>query len=311
MADPSPIRSVLICGYGVMGRGVAGTFAENGFTTTVLSRRADELHELPSGVEAVKEPPEAPPDLIIEFAPEDVPTKQAVYRELEAAYPSDDVLIATGTSGLDLVELAEGMSHPKRFLGVHYFFPADTTPMAEVMAGPATPAAWVDRTAEALARSGKRTISLYKPIAGFLINRLQHAILHETYYLIENGVASAEEIDRAAIEMLGPRMCLTGITQQKDISGLTIHGLAQRSIVPRLYHNNEPNPMLQGMIERGEDGLGAGKGFYDWQGCDPEVVRRESAERLTTLLDYLKSGIDPRNPDNVPTPRDLDSLKAG
>ena len=256
MADPSPIRSVLICGYGVMGRGVAGTFAENGFKTTVLSRRADELNELPASVEVVKKPPEAPPDLIIEFVPEappdliiefvpeDIATKQVVYRDLEAAYPSDDVLIATGTSGLDLVELAEGMSHPMRFLGVHYFFPADTAPVAEVMAGPATPEAWVDRVAEALQRSGKQTISLYKPIPGFLINRLQHAILHETYYLIENGVASAADIDRAVIEMLGPRMCLTGIIQQKDISGLTIHGLAQRSIVPRLYHNKEPNPML-------------------------------------------------------------------
>ena len=79
--------------------------------------------------------PKEAPDLVIEFAPEDTRVKQAVYAEVEAAYPDDTPLIASGTSGLDLVELARRMKRPERFLGVHYFMPADTAPVVEVMAG--------------------------------------------------------------------------------------------------------------------------------------------------------------------------------
>jgi len=108
------------------------------------------------------------------------------------------------------------------------------------MAGLATSRAEVDRVADALRRTGKEPVVLYKPIVGFLVNRLQHAILHEAYYLIEAGVASAEDIDHAARRMLAPRMCLNGLIQQKDISGLKIHADAQESIVPKLFHNATP-----------------------------------------------------------------------
>ncbi|MSQ19339.1 MAG: hypothetical protein EXR39_07195 [Betaproteobacteria bacterium] len=168
-----------------------------------------------------------PPDLLIEFVPEDVPTKQAVYREIEAAYPTEDFILASGTSGLDLVELARRMQRPERFIGLHYFMPADKTLVVEVMAGPNSPQAAVDDTARLLERTGKEPVLLYRPIVGFLVNRLQHAILHEAYYLIEAGVASAADIDHAARRMLAPRMCLNGLIQKKDINGLKIHADAQ------------------------------------------------------------------------------------
>src|SRR5229473_4535279 len=287
----APIQTVLIYGYGVMGRGVAKTFADAGFAAIVRSGRASKLTGLPANTTAVERLPEKAPDLIIEFVPEDVRAKQAAYAEIEAAYPGnapgDAPLIATGTSGLDLVELARKMKRPERFLGVHYFMPADTAPVVEVMAGLATSRADVDRVADALRRTGKEPVVLYKPIVGFLVNRLQHAILHEAYYLIEAGVASAEDIDHAARRMLAPRMCLNGLIQQKDISGLKIHADAQASIVPRLFHNGVPNPMLQAMVARGETGLSAGKGFYDWGGCDVERKRERVSRALTALLAFL------------------------
>lgn len=291
------IQTVLIYGYGVMGRGVAATFAASGFTTLVKSSRAGKLASLPASLSAVERLPEDPPDLVIEFVPEDVRVKQGVYAEIEAAWPGSAPLVASGTSGLDLVELARGMKQPERFLGVHYFMPADTAPVVEVMAGLATPRADVDRVADALRRTGKEPVVLYKPIVGFLVNRLQHAILHEAYYLIEAGVASAEDIDHAARRMLAPRMCLNGLIQQKDISGLRIHADAQRSIVPKLFHNATPNPMLQDMVRRGETGLSAGKGFYDWSGCDVEAVRKQASSQLAKLLEFLKTGI------GAPAPR--------
>jgi 3-hydroxybutyryl-CoA dehydrogenase len=247
------IRTVLICGYGVMGRGVAGTFAATGFRTLIHSRRAYALTDLPAGALATAhfdELRDERPDLAIEFAPESLEAKAAVYQQLEAAFPDEELIIATGTSGLDLVRLAATLIRPECFLGMHYFMPADTSPVVEVMAGPQTPAALVDRVANAVEATGKDALRLYKPTIGFVVNRLQHAILHEAYYLIEAGVTSAAEIDRAARTLLAPRMCLNGLIRQKDLSGLRIHADAQRSIVPALFHNGIPNPMLQAFVDK-------------------------------------------------------------
>ena len=186
------IHSVLIYGYGVMGRGVARTFAANGFDTIIRSSRAATLKDVPKGARAVDRLPDAPPDLVLELVPEDVATKQKVYAEVEAAYPDAEVILATGTSGLDLVELAKPLRHPERFLGLHYFMPADQALVVEVMAGPQTPRALVDAAADMLRQTGKEPVVLYKPIVGFLVNRLQHAILHEAYYLIEAGVTHGQ-----------------------------------------------------------------------------------------------------------------------
>src|ERR1700732_1747376 len=112
------IGSVLICGYGVMGQGVATTFAAAGFRTFILSRRADSLANLPSGARAVSRLEQLGgegPDLAIEFAPEAVDAKQAFYRQLEDACPESDLVIATGTSGFDLVRLASSLVRPERF----------------------------------------------------------------------------------------------------------------------------------------------------------------------------------------------------
>jgi len=153
-------------------------------------------------------------------------------------------------------------------------------------------------------RTGKEPVVLYKPIVGFLVNRLQHAILHEAYYLIENGVASAADIDHAARRLLAPRMCLNGLIQQKDISGLKIHADAQASIVPELFHNNAPNPMLQAMAAHGETGLAAGKGFYDWDGCDLNAVRKQASAQLTRLMQFLDTEMPKAQPGTEPKPRD-------
>ena len=298
------IQTVLIYGYGVMGRGVASTFAKAGFDTIIRSSRAAELKDLPAGVRAVAKLPETPPDLVLELVPEEVKTKQAVYLEVEAAYPGADVIIATGTSGLDLVELAKPLKHPERFVGLHYFMPADQALVVEVMAGPSTPAALVDLCTEVLRRTGKEPVVLYKPIVGFLVNRLQHAILHEAYYLIEAGVASAADIDHAARRMLAPRMCINGLIAQKDLSGLSIHAGAQASIVPELFHNGIPNPMLQDMVKRGETGTAVGKGFYSWDGCDTEAVRKQASVQLAKLTEFLDSDVFKPAPRTQPKPRD-------
>jgi 3-hydroxybutyryl-CoA dehydrogenase len=301
-ARAAPITRVMIVGAGVMGLGVARSFAESGFHTSIWSRRANSLSDLPRGVEAVAALPAGPPDLVIENVPEDIAIKREVYRALEAAYPPD-VIIATNTSGLSLDELASELRHPERFLGAHYFQPADVFPMVEVIAATKTAPGVVARVAAAMRRTGKEPIRVRKPVQGFLINRLQHAILHEAYHLIETGVASAQEIDAVAKQLLGPRMCVTGLIEQKDIGGLEIHAAAQRAIVPALAHTNAPIAYVQDMVSRGETGLKSGQGFYDWSTCDSASVSAQATARLRQLLHYLEHDLPQAAPDTIPRDR--------
>jgi 3-hydroxybutyryl-CoA dehydrogenase len=279
-----------------MGSGIVRSFASAGFKASVVSRRAAAIADLPEGVTASVDLPAAAPDLVIETVEEDVDVKRSVYYAVEAAYPPTTV-IGTNTSGLPLAALASGLSHPERFVGVHWFQPAEVFPMVEVVAGPAASRETVDRVARAIMRTGKEPIVLYEPIIGYVINRLQHCILHEAYHMIASGIASAETIDKVARVMLGPRMCITGLVEQKDIGGLTVHALAQRSIVPALEHTSVPNAMLQAMIACGDTGLDAGRGFYDWSMFDPKEVRGDVAARLRALLGMLRAlgpGMQPR-----------------
>lgn len=297
-----PIRRVLVAGYGVMGRGIAKSFAERGFETWVLSRRAKSLTDLPKGVTAVDALPQAVPDLVVETVEEEVPRKHEIYRAIEQAYPAH-VIVGTNTSGLGLDELSAAFRAPERFCGIHYFQPADVFPMVEVIAGPKMPRAMVDRVADAIRRCGKEPIVQMRAVPGFLINRLQHAILHEAYHLISTGVCTPHEVDLVAKWMLGPRMCVTGLIEQKDISGLTIHAKAQQAIVPHLAHDRTPNPWVQQMIAGGDLGLKTGRGFYDWSDCDAKAVAEQASQRVQAVLAFLEQMQAKTAPATTPQPR--------
>lgn len=297
-----PIKRVLVAGYGVMGRGIAKSFADGGFETWVLSRRAKALADLPKGVRAADALPKEVPDLVIETVEEEVARKREIYQAVEAAYPPS-VVVGTNTSGLMLEDLAAELKAPERFCGIHYFQPADVFPMVEVIAGPQTPRAVIDRVADAIRRTGKDPIVQMRAVPGFLVNRLQHAILHEAYHLISSGVCTPAEVDMVAKWMLGPRMCVTGLIEQKDISGLTIHAKAQQAIVPHLAHDRTPNPWVQQMIGGGDLGLKTGRGFYDWANCDAKAVASQAAQRVEAVLAFLKQMQAKTAPATTPQPR--------
>jgi len=278
-------ESMVIVGGGVMGQGIARLFAGAGIAVTLVDPR-DVPVPHPAVAVARGLPPDAHPDLIVEAVFEDRDAKLAVYREVEALYRGRPVL-ATNTSGLPLDELAGPLFYPQRFLAMHFFMPADVFPMIEVVRGVRTEDAAVAVALAAVRRAGREPILLQRAINGYLINRLQHAILHEAYHLIEDGIATPEMIDKVAKRLLGPRMCITGLVEQKDIAGLGMHAQAQRSIVPTLSHTNIPSPYLQDMVARGDVGIRSGKGFYEWAGADAAAVQAEANRRLQRLLAFL------------------------
>jgi 3-hydroxybutyryl-CoA dehydrogenase len=278
--------TLVIMGGGVMGRGMARLFAKAGLRVTLVDTRDIDFSH--PGVAVAHEPPaDVVPDLVIEAVFEETDVKQAVFAQIEARYGGRPVL-ATNTSGLPLDELGAPLRYPQRFLAMHFFQPADVFPMIEVVRGERTDDAAMAVAVAAVRRAGREPIVLERAVNGYLINRLQHSILHEAYHLLESGIATAEMIDQVARRLLGPRMCITGLLEQKDLAGLEMHAQAQRSIVPTLSHTNVPNRYLQDMVARGDVGIRSGRGFYDWRGRDGAATARRAAERLERLLAYLE-----------------------
>ena len=284
---PDHIEHVMVVGYGTMGRGIVASFAGAGFRTTVLSRNPARIGDLPPGAEAVDAPPGDAPDLIIEAVPETMAIKRELLARMEAAYGGAPIL-ASNTSSLPLDELAGELDTPARFIGVHYMHPADVLPMVEVIRTSQTGDETLARTVAALKRTGKTSIVLNRPVVGFLINRLQHAILHEAYYLISEGVVTAKDVDDVANWLLGPRMSVIGLIRQKDISGLEVHALVQRGLVPELCHSAESQPAIQRKLENGQLGIKTGVGFYDWRHTDVRAYRSRAADKLARLFAVLR-----------------------
>jgi 3-hydroxybutyryl-CoA dehydrogenase len=289
----SEIQTVLVAGYGVMGRGIVTAFRRGGFKVAVLSRRSAGELGLPPEVQVIAKPGGAAPDLIVETIEEKTEPKLALYGELDAAWDGAPIL-ASNTSSLPLDELAKGLKRPDRYVGLHYFQPADSIPLVEVVRGAKTSDSTLAAARAAVIRCGQKPLVLQKAVNGFLVNRLQQALYREVYALMEQGVVAAEDVDLCAKAMLGPRMCVTGLLEQKDISGLDTHALAMRAIVPDLCHDPAPSKLVQSMYARGDIGLKSGKGFYDWRGKDPARVRAEVARRLAEVLAAVEnSGGEP------------------
>lgn len=283
------ITSVLVAGAGSIGIGVARSFSTAGFHTAILSRNPQRLMgRLPDDVLLLDQLPIDPPDLVIESIPEDTQLKGDFYASVERAWAGVPV-IATNTSSLPLDELSAKLTYPERFLGTHYLYPADTMIFVEVMRTSATALSVMDSVCAALDRCGKTPIRINRPIMGALINRLQHALLREAYDLIGEGIITAEQVDDVARRLLAPRMCVTGLLEQKDISGLDTHAAAQRALLPHLRNSAEPTPYLQDRVAKGELGLKSGKGFYDWSGVDPAEVRALTTQKVSQISDFMQS----------------------
>ena len=292
MTIPAPeISKITVVGGGLQGCGIAALFAGAGVETVLYHPRPSAPRSLPEGVRLTATLAADEPDLIIESVPEDLDTKIAVFRQLEAAY-GERVILASNTSGLPLEDMAAALERPQRFLGMHFFTPAEVSPLVEVIRVAATDAGALARIEVVLARAGRDALMVSSPVVGYVWNRLQHAMLHEAYYLIEHGIARAEDIDAVARRLFGPRFCVTGLIESKDMGGLAMHADAQDAIVPHLNASRTASPMLRRMVENGDIGIRSGRGFYDWRGRDADAITAAAAAKLRRLNAFLESEDD-------------------
>jgi len=286
------IHSVAIIGSGTMGRGIALSFLRGGHDVTLVSRDPSKAAgDIGDAVRIVSRLPDDAPDFIIEAVPEEIDLKHTLLADIETRYGAHPI-IATNTSGLSMDAMAARLDHPERFIGVHYMQPADALPMVEVIRVAATSDAVLAATTAALARNGQGALVLNRPVPGFLVNRLQHAMMHEALAMIEQGLCTVEDVDNFARRMLGPRMCVTGLIEQKDISGLQVTAATHRNLIPDLNHTNTPVALLQDMVAAGNHGMATGQGFYDWRGRDTDAYRCRAADKLARILEFLAENSD-------------------
>jgi 3-hydroxybutyryl-CoA dehydrogenase len=217
--------------------------------------------------------------LVIEAVSESLPTKHALYAELEGQL-ADDAIIASSTSGFTPARLCAGMRRPERFLVAHFWNPPHLVPLVEVVAGPATRAEVLDRVMRLLAELDCSPVLLRKAVPGFIGNRLQFAVLREALHLLEAGVADAETIDLVMKQSIGRRYAAIGPLEGADIGGLSTFTSIAGYLWRDLAHGEEGLATLRGFLDDGAAGRRSGRGFYVWDEAREAWLRRVRLELL-------------------------------
>lgn len=199
-------------------------------------------------------------DLVVEAAPESVALKEKIFGEVAAAAPSD-ALLASNTSSLSIARIAQAVSHPERFLGMHFFNPVHIMALVEVVWGPETSDEARDAAVAFARRLGKEPI-VVKDAPGFASSRLGVVLGMEAIRMVEQEVASPEDIDKAM--ELGYRHPM-GPLKLTDLVGLDVRlGIAEYLHETLESDAFRPPALLRRMVEEGKLGKKSGQGFYSW-----------------------------------------------
>ena len=164
---------------------------------------------------------------------------------------------------------------------LHFFLPAHLVPGVEVVQGEHTDPGICDAVAAIMDGLGRKTIRVARDVPGFLANRIQHALMREAFSVIDQGLASAEDGDRAVRYCFGFRYLAAGPITQKELAGLETQLEAGRTIYPSLCNSPDPSPTLVRLVAENRLGPKTGRGFRDWPA---DVTARERARYERALL---------------------------
>lgn len=305
------IERVALVGVGIMGAGMAAGWAAAGCAITLHARDAARAEGARARVGAALRTlagaglladggadaalarvatatdlraATAGADLVQESIPENLELKRALFADLDAWCPPATIL-ATNTSGLPITRIAEGLAGAARVIGVHYLNPAHLMPPVEVIPGAATAPETVERVRAALLALGKSPLVVRREVPGFLWNRLQFALVREAFWLVEQGVATMEEVDLAIRQGLGRRWATAGPFASMDLGGLDTFMNVGSYLFPHLSDADTVPDFLKERIAAGRYGAKSGGGFYDWP---PERVAAMVARRDAALLAGLR-----------------------
>ncbi len=226
-------------------------------------------------------------DVVVEAVPEKLELKRAVFAALDRLVPPG-VPVATNASGFRVTDVSEGCATRNRMANLHFFLPAHLVPGVEVVRGKHTDQAACDRLAEIMASLGRVPIRVAKDVPGFLANRIQHALMREAFNVIDQGLASAEDVDNAVRYCFGFRYLSAGPIMQKELAGLETQLAAARTIYPSLHNGTEPSTTLQKLVAEGRLGPKTGRGFWEWTEEKAAAERARYERLLLRSADILR-----------------------
>ena len=288
MSEGAWPTSVAVVGAGTMGVGIAHVFAAHAVPTALvdaspelsegararaveLLARLEAAESIAAGATATAERnltaassiPDAVggADLILEAVFERPDVKAAAYAEIETAAAADAV-IATNTSSIPIAQLADTLQHPGRFLGVHWFVPPLLVPCVEVIPIGSTEQPVVERVVSALTALGKTAVVVGDG-PGFVANRIQFAMFREAARIVEDGVATPEQVDEIVRSSFGFRLPFFGPFTIADMAGLDVYADIFDTLERGLGENFAAPALLRDHVARGEYGVKAGRGFLE------------------------------------------------
>lgn len=221
---------------------------------------------------------------IIEAIPEVIEQKHKLYKELEQLV-DDTTVIASNTSGFTPTKLAEGSIHQNRFIVTHFWNPGHLIPLVEVVKGTQTDQDTIDRSMTLLKEMNKQPILIHKEVLGFIGNRLQYALFREAQSLLDQGVASKEDIDAAVTYSIGRRLPVTGPLMTADMGGLDVFSAISNYLFEDLSTATKSGNILSGLVNEGKLGDKSGEGFYVWDKATSKTI---NAKREQMLIHFLK-----------------------
>lgn len=209
---------------------------------------------------------------VFEAVAEDLQTKQAVYRSIEQ-FAEENVVIASCTSSIDASMLAGITTLPAQLLIAHPFQPVHMLPLVEVVRHQQTSDETVSRTIGLLEQMHRQVVVLNRSVPGFLVNRFAQALFRESIYLIEQGVTTAADIDKAVKYAVGMRYASIGLLEYFDAVGFRLEKAIAENVYPDLCDTKEIQKTVLDGLATGKDGQLAGQGLYDWSKKDADDFR--------------------------------------
>ena len=221
---------------------------------------------------------------VIECIPEDLSLKQDLFKFLDRLCPPQ-VILASNTSGLSLSSMIAGMNHPDRCVLTHFWNPAHLIPLVEVLRTSQTKSSVFSRTIDLLNLMGKKPVEVKKEVPGLIGNRLQFALLREAISLLEEGVASKEDIDAAVTYSIGRRLPVTGPIASADMGGLDVFTAISDYLFKDLSNADRAFSSMRSLVEQNKLGIKSSEGFYYW---DKKFSEEMTGSRERELIRQIK-----------------------